>query len=75
MNYGNGFYNDHHFHYGYSIYATVDVAKYDNAWGQKYFEQAMMLIRDYANPSLEDPYFPRFQQKDMFLGNLYTNFC
>ena len=43
-----GFYNDHHFHQGYHIYAAAAVAELDPDWGKKYFEQVLLLIRDFA---------------------------
>lgn len=36
FNFGAGFYNDHHFHYGYHIYAAAVAAKLDFAWGRRY---------------------------------------
>ena len=64
----SGFYNDHHFHYGYHIYAAAVVAQYDAEWGRKHFEGVKLLIRDFANPSLEDNHFPLFRQKDFYEG-------
>jgi endo-1,3(4)-beta-glucanase len=64
LNFGNGFYNDHHFHYGYHIYAAAIVAQYDRDWGRRHFEQVLLYIRDIANPSTKDAFFPVFRQKD-----------
>jgi endo-1,3(4)-beta-glucanase len=30
VDYGNGYYNDHHFHYGYFLAAAATIAKYDS---------------------------------------------
>ena len=30
LNFGAGFYNDHHFHFGYHIFAAAVVAKFDH---------------------------------------------
>jgi len=73
LNFGNGFYNDHHFHYGYHIYAAAVVAQYDRDWGKRYFEQVMLYIRDIANPSANDKYFPLMRQKDWYLGNSWAS--
>jgi len=73
LNFGNGFYNDHHFHYGYHIYAAAVVAQFDPQWGRKYFEHVLLYIRDIANPSLHDEYFPAFRQKDWYLGNSWAS--
>ena len=66
-------YNDHHFHYGYHIYAAAIVAQFDREWGRKYFEHVMLYIRDIANPSVDDKYFPAFRQKDWYLGNSWAS--
>jgi endo-1,3(4)-beta-glucanase len=73
LNFGNGFYNDHHFHYGYHIYAASIVAEYDREWGRKHFEQVLLYVRDIANPSAKDKYFPKFRQKDWYLGNSWAS--
>jgi endo-1,3(4)-beta-glucanase len=50
--YGAGWYNDHHFHWGYHIYAAAAVAKGDRAWAEKWKAHIFALVRDIANPSL-----------------------
>lgn len=67
--YGNGWYNDHHFHYGYMIYAAGAVAKGDPAWAAQYKEKTLNLIRDIANPSAADPYFTQYRMFDWFDGH------
>jgi len=67
--YGNGWYNDHHFHYGYFIFAAGAVAKGDPAWAAKYKEGVLNLIRDIANPSAADPYFTQYRMFDWFDGH------
>jgi endo-1,3(4)-beta-glucanase len=64
QNYGSGFYNDHHFHYGYHIFAAAVVIKFDPAWGMKFHESVLALVRDIANPSIADPFFPQWRHKD-----------
>ena len=73
LDFGNGFYNDHHFHYGYHIYAAAIVAEYDREWGRRNFEQVLLYVRDIANPSAKDKYFPKFRQKDWYLGNSWAS--
>lgn len=73
LNFGNGYYNDHHFHYGYHIYAAAVVAEHDQEWGRRYFERVMLYVRDIANPSAEDLFFPAFRQKDWYLGNSWAS--
>jgi len=73
LNFGNGFYNDHHFHYGYLIYAAAVVSNYDYNWARHHFEEVLLLIRDIANPSTHDKFFPQFRQKDWFLGSSWAS--
>lgn len=73
LNFGNAFYNDHHFHYGYHIYAAAAVAHFDPKWGRKHFEEVMLYIRDIANPSKDDTAFPTFRQKDWYQGSSWAS--
>ena len=70
--FGNGFYNDHHFHYGYHIYAAAVVAKHRPEWGRRMYERVLLYVRDIANPSVYDKNFPMFRQKDFYLGNSWA---
>jgi len=72
LDFGHAFFNDHHFHQGYHIYAAATVAHFDHAWGREHFEEVLLLIRDFANPSLEDAYFPTYRMKDWYLGNSWA---
>jgi len=73
LNFGNGFYNDHHFHYGYHIFAAAVVAHFDGDWGKKHYENVLLLIRDIANPSELDTSFPTFRHKDWFIGSSWAS--
>lgn len=68
QNFGNGFYNDHHFHYGYFIYSAAVLAKFRPDWERHWRPQILTLIRDYANPSSADSKFPLARHKDWFMG-------
>jgi endo-1,3(4)-beta-glucanase len=72
-NFGHGFYNDHHFHNGYHVYAAAVVASFDGDFGRRYFEPVLSLIRDIANPSPDDKFFPMFRHKDWFLGSSWAS--
>lgn len=72
-NFGQGFYNDHHFHQGYHVYAAAILASFDPTWGRDYFENVVALIRDFANPSSEDPFFTTFRHKDWYLGSSWAS--
>jgi len=73
LNFGNGFYNDHHFHYGYHIFAASVVAYFDRVWGMDNFENVLLLVRDIANPSEEDTHFPLFRHKDWYQGSSWAS--
>jgi endoglucanase Acf2 len=71
--FGNGYYNDHHYHYGYHVYAAAVAAKYDPSWGREHFDEILLYIRDFANPHDDDEYFPQYRQKDWFLGSSWAS--
>lgn len=70
--YSNRAYVDHMFHYGYYIYAASVVAALDperqspTGWLALNKEKVNLLVRDIANPSLEDTYFPTVRTFDWF---------
>jgi endo-1,3(4)-beta-glucanase len=64
QNFGAGFYNDHHYHFGYHIYAAAVVSKYDPLWAKKWHQHVLLLVRDIANPSNDDIFFPTWRHKD-----------
>ena len=55
-------------HFGYHIYAAAVVSKFDRDWARRHFEHVLLLVRDIANPSPQDPYFPTWRHKDWYLG-------
>ncbi|MDP4282438.1 MAG: glycosyl hydrolase [Bacteroidota bacterium] len=62
----NSLYTDHHFHYGYFLYAAAALAKNDTAWGNTYKNRILLLARDFANPSASDHYFTRERMTDWY---------
>ncbi|OHT01083.1 putative endo-1,3(4)-beta-glucanase 2 [Tritrichomonas foetus] len=72
--FGNSYYNDHHFHYGYFIHAAAIIAHIEPSWvnegNNKVFVN--MLIRDYANPSTKDKYFPIHRAFDFYHGHSWA---
>jgi endo-1,3(4)-beta-glucanase len=73
LNFGNAFYNDQHFHYGYHIYSAAIVAHFRPEWGKKFYEQVLLLIRSIANPSKEDGAFPLHRHKDWYKGSSWAS--
>jgi endoglucanase Acf2 len=43
--------NDHHFHFGYFVYAAAIVAMFDPSFAVEYREIVDKILRDYNNPS------------------------
>ena len=70
--FGSGRFNDHHFHYGYWIYAAAVVARNDATWRANNKAAIESLIRDIANPSTTDTYFPKFRYKDWYAGHSWA---
>ena len=70
--FGQGYYNDHHFHYGYWIYAAAAMAKDNPAWVSQWGDEVMHLIRDIAEPSGADPNYGYMRNKDWFVGHSWA---
>lgn len=66
--YGNVAYNDHHYHFGYFVVSAAILAKLkpETLSNQLFVSYVNTLIRDTANPSSSDPYFPPFRTFDWF---------
>ncbi len=70
--FGNSVYTDHHFHYGYFLYAAATLAKGDSNWAQTYRQKILLLARDIANPSGTDKYFVKHRNKDWYDGHCWA---
>ena len=71
--FGNTYYNDHHYHYGYFIHAAAILAHIDSTWlTSANVAYVNALVRDVANPSSSDPYFPVFRSFDWFVGHSWS---
>lgn len=71
-NFLNSLYTDHHFHYGYFIYAAAAIAKVEPDWVKKYDAKVKALARDIANPAA-DTYFPKNRYHDWYDGNSWAD--
>lgn len=73
--FGAAQYNDHHFHYGYFVHAAALVGVMDaalgGAWAQNSTHRAWVdhLIRDVANPSDRDMWYPKWRHFDWYVGH------
>ncbi|MCJ1472208.1 hypothetical protein MMC13_000855 [Lambiella insularis] len=70
--FGNTYYNDHHFHYGYFIHAAAIIGSLDSTWLAQNKNWVNALVRDVANPSLEDNYFPFSRSFDWYHGHSFA---
>lgn len=71
--FGNGYYNDHHFHYGYLIYAAAVISRFDTAFNEANRNQLDTIVRDVCNPDATDPDFPFARHKDFFDGHSWAS--
>jgi endoglucanase Acf2 len=67
--------NDHHFHYGYFIWAVATVAALDPAGGarKRWAPLVQMLIKDVANTDDADDRFPRLRYFDPYAGHSWAS--
>lgn len=74
VDFGNSLYNDHHFHYSYFVYAASVIGYLDPNWLKTGTNKAWvdMLVRDYANPATDDPYFPFSRSFDWYHGHSWA---
>ena len=72
LDFGNTFYNDHHFHYGYFIHAAAIIAYLDPSWLALNKDWVNMLVRDASNPSTQDHYFPFSRMFDWYHGHSFA---
>jgi endo-1,3(4)-beta-glucanase len=75
--YGSPYYNDHHFHYGYFVHSAAVIGLVDNffngTWVQNNKDWVNSLVRDVANPSTDDTYFPVFRMFDFYNGHSWAS--
>ncbi|KAG0214665.1 hypothetical protein BGX28_001703 [Mortierella sp. GBA30] len=71
--FGSAWYNDHHYHYGYFVHTAALIRHLDPSWRTEALSSFVSgLLRDVANPSSEDPYFPVFRNFDWFMGHSWS---
>ncbi|KAI0459038.1 family 81 glycosyl hydrolase [Xylaria acuta] len=72
--FGNTYYNDHHFHYGYFIYAAAVVGYLDPSWlSLENVDYINTMVRDISNPSVFDKYFPVSRNFDWYHGHSWAH--
>ncbi|KAK9471911.1 endo-1,3(4)-beta-glucanase [Dipodascopsis tothii] len=74
--FGNTYYNDHHFHFGYFIHAAAVIGAIDSdlggSWADDNKDYVNALIRDVANPSEDDSYFSVSRHFDWYNGHSWA---
>lgn len=70
--FGSQEFNDHHFHYGYFIYAASILAKYDHEFKDQYSPMVNLLVADIANLQQEDS-FPLRRTFDPYFGHSWAS--
>lgn len=66
-------YNDHHFHFGYFIYAAAILAMYDKDFMKNYGQMVNLLIKDIANTKRNDKDFPFMRHYDFYESHSWAN--
>jgi endoglucanase Acf2 len=69
--FGSELFNDHHFHYGYFIYASAILAQYDPGFYQASAPMVNLLISDIASDQAS-AYFPRLRMFDVYAGHSWA---
>lgn len=70
--FGSEMFNDHHFHYGYFIYAASVLGQYDKGFTQQYGDQVNLLVADIANVTT-DANFPTNRMFDPYFGHSWAS--
>lgn len=69
--FGSEDFNDHHFHYGYFIYAASILGKYDTGFVKNYQKQVNLLVADIASYTAS-PNFPIERYYDSYTGHSWA---
>lgn len=77
--FGNGWYNDHHFHYGYILYASAILANINGTFVEEYAANVNTILFDVAHNGnqnsmkVEGSFFPFARHKSWFDGHSYAS--
>lgn len=71
--FGSEDFNDHHFHYGYMLYAAAVLGQYDDVFVNQYGAQVTLLAHDIANPNRNDPDLPYVRVFDQYAGHSWAS--
>lgn len=71
--FGAGWYNDHHFQFGYFVNAVAVLAKLDMPFYEANKPALDAFVRDICNPDPSDLDFPLVRHKDFFDGHSWAS--
>lgn len=71
--YGSGWYNDHHFHYGYFIYTSSILSHLDSNFYQSHKLLFDSLVKDICNSDKKNKDYPYVRHKDFFDGHSWAS--
>ena len=72
QDFGNSWFNDHNFHYGYFVFTAAVIAYLDPSWLSLNKAWVDTLVRDVANPSTQDNLFPFSRSFDWYHGHSFA---
>ncbi|KAH9094705.1 hypothetical protein LEN26_018109 [Aphanomyces euteiches] len=65
--FGNGMYNDHHFHYGYFIYGLSVIRRFNESFIHEHQEAIQYILSDIGSPlGISSSFFSTFPQRKLF---------
>jgi len=70
--FGLGRYNDHHYHFGYFVYASAVLAKLDAHWGRTFRPQINSIVKDYLTGSSDRSLAPLTRLRNFDLWTLHS---
>lgn len=70
--FGSDEFNDHHFHYGYFLYASAILGRYDAQFIEKNKDALSLIISDIASTKQTDV-FPKNRVFDQYLGHSWAS--
>ena len=70
--YGSDGFNDHHFHFGYFIYAAAILSKYDGQFAKSHGDVVNLLISDIASNTSSN-LFPKLRVFDAYVGHSWAS--
>ena len=73
QDFGNTYYNDHHFHWGYFLHAAAVIGYLDPTWVVANKGWVNALARDASNPSNLDQWFPVSRSFDWYCGHSWAH--